>query len=85
MNQDLKITITTSGFAGSGKTTMCQLISKTLTGEGFNNFVIVGESENNEIAIEKSYKKKLATLVERNRDNKMLIRLETQQLVRGRR
>ncbi|MCK5612574.1 hypothetical protein KAR91_62460 [Candidatus Pacearchaeota archaeon] len=77
-----KIQVTVTGAMGSGKTTVCQLISKALSKEGFNNFVVVGEDENNEAMIERTYEKRLECLAGRDKDNELIIQLETKQLNR---
>lgn len=77
---DLKIVI--SGTVGSGRTTMCQLIAKTLSSNGMNNFTVTGEEENNEVAVEKSYARRLAALIFKNQENKMMVYIETKQMER---
>jgi len=73
------LTITIEGQAGTGKTTLCQIIEKTLRKEGFKNVNVGGmEVENIDALVEKSYKKRLEYF--KNKEN-FKIEINTKQKV----
>ncbi len=74
--RDLNITI--SGEAGTGRTTICQLISETLQSHGFDNIEISGEDDNSS-NIQKTQTKRLKNM----RKDDMIISIKTIQICRA--
>ncbi len=69
-----KINITIKGQVGTGKTTICQLIEKTLVANGFLNINITGE-EQSKLRLERTYPDRIKHIDK----DKILINIETAQ------